>query len=195
MKKQLSYEQYRSIDLTLFAVMLTAFEFLIVKAARSWFPDQLYTVSLAAAITCIVMMRWGAWSAFHAVLAGFVFCLWSGGTLQHYMIYMLGNLLSLGALVFYKVAGPENIRKSPYQSLLFALTVSVLMLLGRFLAAMLFGISADAAFGFVTTDTLSILFTLVIIWISRRLDGVFENQKIYLLRINSDSEEGKGGTL
>ncbi len=69
------------------------------------------------------------------------------------------------------------------------------MLLGRFVTAVLLGVPAESALGFVTTDTLSILFTLVIVWISRRLDGVFESQKIYLLRIHAEGEEGKGGTL
>lgn len=195
MKRQISYEQYRSIDLTLFAVMLAVFEFLIVTAARSWFPDQLYTVSLAGTITCIVMMRWGGFSALHAALAGFLFCLYSGGTVRHYIIYIIGNLFSMLALLIYKFVGAENIRRSANWSLVFALAVQLLMQAGRFTVSMAMGESAGSALGFITTDALSILFTLVIIWIARRLDGIFENQKIYLLRINKENEEEKGGTL
>ena len=33
----------------------------------------------------------------------------------------------------------------------------------------------------------------LILWIARRLDGVFEDQKHYLLRINESPEEEGGG--
>ena len=38
----------------IFAAILALTEFLIVKAAKSWFPDQLYTVSVTAAVTAII---------------------------------------------------------------------------------------------------------------------------------------------
>ena len=45
----------------------------------------------------------------------------------------------------------------------------------------------------MTTDVLSWVFALVIIWIVRRLDGVFEDQISYLVRLKSDEEKEKGG--
>lgn len=58
--------------------------------------------------------------------------------------------------------------------------------------ALAFGAAARDCLGFFTTDSLSLLFTGVVVWIARRLDGVFENQKHYLLRIHQ-TEDGKGG--
>ena len=75
MNRSFSFKQYRGIDLTLFALILCVTEMLIVNAARFWFADQLYTVSAVAAVTAIVLMRWGPWAAIHAVLGGLVFCL------------------------------------------------------------------------------------------------------------------------
>ena len=66
---------YRLIDLSLFALLLLLFENLIVRAARVWYADQLYTVSVVGALTCIVLMRWGPWAGIHAVLGGAVFCM------------------------------------------------------------------------------------------------------------------------
>ena len=77
MKRQFSFQQYRAIDLAMFAVLLCITETMIVKAATWWFPDQLYTVSVVGAVTAIVLMRWGPWAAIHAVLGGAVFCLQS----------------------------------------------------------------------------------------------------------------------
>ena len=70
MNRRLSLKQYRNLDLFFFAVMLCISETLIVNAAIRWYPDQLYTVSVSAAITAIVMMRWGGLAAIHAVLGG-----------------------------------------------------------------------------------------------------------------------------
>ena len=68
MRRQLSFSEYRGIDLTLFAVILCIAELLIVTAARFWYADQLYTVSAVAAVVAIVLMRWGPWAGIHAVL-------------------------------------------------------------------------------------------------------------------------------
>ena len=55
----------------------------------------------------------------------------------------------------------------------------------RALIALLTGAERASVIGFYTTDSLSMLFTFVIIWIARRLDGVYEDQIHYLLRINA----------
>ena len=193
MNKQRTWKEYRAIDLGLMAIMLAVFEFIIVNAANWWFPDQLYTVSLAAAITSIVYMRWGVWGAIHAVEAGLVFSYFSGATKEQYIIYCVGNLLSVLAVLLLKAAGKEKVRKGNL-GLFFPILVLFLMQGGRAAAAILLGTAPRATLGFFTTDSLSYIFTFVIIWIARKLDGVYEDQKHYLLRINSQEEE-KGGKL
>lgn len=186
MKKQLSFKEYRRIDLAIWAAMLVIFEGIIIKASNSWFADQPFTVSLAAVLTSIVYMRWGAWGGIHAALSGFAFCLFSGGTVNQYMIYTAGNLVSLSAVLLLKRIGSEKVRAGQYLSLIFPALVLVLMQAGRALVSLLLGASPSGALGFFTTDALSMLFTLLIIWTVRRLDGVYEDQKHYLLRIHKE---------
>lgn len=187
-----SLRQYRAIDLGLFALILCAAETLIVTASSRWYADQLYTVSLAGAVTAIVLMRWGPWAALHAALGGLVFALASHGSARQLLIYGAGNLLSLLMLLPLKLLGGERIRQSAWLSVLFGLATLLLMQLGRALIALLLGSPLAALPGFVTSDSLSFLFTGVLLWIARRLDGVFEDQKHYLLRIHAPEEE-KGG--
>ena len=193
LKGRFSVGQYRAIDLTLFAFMLIIFETIAVSAATRWFPAEPYTVSVVAAVTAIVMLRWGIWGAIHAVLGGIVFCRASGGTAEQYAIYCIGNLLALGALGLKKAWGTETIRQDALKTMLFGGLTLVLMQLGRFLVSLVFGASAAQALGFFTTDVISLLFTLVIIWIVRRLDGMLEDQNHYLLRVQKEQEEEKGG--
>ena len=202
MKRQLSLGEYRTIDLALFAVMLALFEFLIVRFAAF----SLYAVSLAAVITAIVYMRWGWWGAIHAVLAGLLFCFYYSGIAppdwvrpEQYIIYPLGNLFSLAAVAVLKKVGEEQVRQSATASLLFSLSVILLMQGGRAVVGvviMLLGqpgqpdwaVIGQRALGCFTTDALSILFTLVVTWIVRRLDGVFEEQRHYLTRIQEERD-------
>ena len=192
MNPRFSFQQYRAIDLGLFAVILCVSECLIVNAATFWFPDQLYTVSVVGAVTAIVLMRWGPWAAIHAVLGGLVFCLASRGSARQYLIYCIGNLFSLLMLIPLKKLGGEKIRLDGVLSVCFGLLTLLLMQLGHALTALVMGTEPAACFGFFTTDALSLLFTGLIIWVARRLDGIFENQRHYLLRIHKTEEE-KGG--
>lgn len=193
MQKRRTVKQYRALDLAMFALMLTVAETLAVTAARRWFPNEPYTVSVTPAITAIVMMRWGPWAGLHAALGGVVFCATSGALVRHYAIYGLGNLLSLAALGYVKAATPEGIRESVWKSLALALMVTLLMQLGRALVAVALGSAPVAALGFFTTDVITLLFTLVLIWIARRLDGIFEEQNHYLLRLKRQENEERGG--
>lgn len=231
MNHRLTFRQYRQMDLTVFGAMLVVAEALIVLAATRWFPAEAYTVSIVAAVTSIVLMRWGPWAAIHAVLGGLVYCFASGGQPGQYLIYCAGNLFALLSLLWFQIpgkergagkyrasgkdqtsgsdrtSGKERIREDSFLTVIFGLTVQLLMQLGR--AAVAFALlraspgSAPAGtqsiagalsfcIGFITTDALSGFFTAVILWIARRQDGLFEDQKHYLLRIQEAEKEERG---
>lgn len=194
MKRQLSLGEYRTIDLALFAVMLALFEFLIVRFAIVSY----YTVSLTAVITAVVYMRWGWWGAIHAALGGALFCLYYSGVSSadqpvgwtQYMIYTVGNLFSLAAVPVLKKLGPERVRGNAVTSLVFSLAVILLMQGGRAVVALALGVATpEIALGYFTGDSLSVLFTLVVTWIVRRLDGVFEEQRHYLTRVQEERRQ------
>ena len=186
-------QRYRQIDLTIFAFMMVLFESIVVLAARKWFPGQAFTVSVVPAVTAIVMIRWGPWAAIHALLGGAAFCYMSAAEPKQYAIYCIGNLFSLLALFLIKaLGGEEDVRKSVYKTLAYGLGVTLLLQAGRFLTAVALGTAADLALGFFTTEAVTLLFTLLILWIVRRLDGVFENQDHYLLRLQAEEEKERG---
>ena len=188
-----SIAQYRAVDLLMLAVITAVFESIVVVAARRWFPNEPWAVSVTPAMTAIALMRWGPWGALHAALGGAVFCFMSHARGTQYLIYVIGNLASLGALALRGRWTPEGVRQSTTKTLLFTLAVTLLMQAGRAAAALLLGSPLTAAPGFFTTDVVTLLFTLVILWIARRLDGIFEDQKHYLLRLHEQEKEERGG--
>lgn len=191
MERQRTVGQYRAIDLTLFALMVAAGEWIVVNAARFWFPDQLYVLSIVPLVTAIVMMRWGPWAVIHALLGGVVYCFASGAEPVQYAVYCGGNLLGLAALLVLKLAGRERIRTDALLTMGFGALTVLLMQLGRAVLSLLFGGTAGEMVVFFTMDVITLLFTIVVMWIVRRLDGVFEYQINYLLRVSREQEEEK----
>ncbi len=192
MNKQITLQQYRNIDLTILLIVQTVSQAIIYIASTTWFADQLYIVSPVAAVTALVMMRWSGFAAVTAGLGGVAYALIAGGSWQQVLIYGVGNLASMAALLMLKWLTKERIRKDALLSILFALCTQLLMQLGRSAVAAMLGYPAGVCLGFITTDILSGLFSMVIVWSIRRIDGLFEDQKQYLLRIQREHKVERG---
>ena len=191
MKHQITFRQYRAMDLFMFTALLCVCETLITLGATRWFPQEPYTLSLTPAVTAIVMVRWGGFAAIPAVLGAFVFSLVSGATLSQYVIYCVGNLAALALTQFLYRFGWKRLHEQVLLTMLYGLLTAVLMQLGRALLALAMGNPLAVCLGFFATDTLSALFSVLLVWIARRLDGVLEEQKHYLRRIAEEMEKEK----
>lgn len=192
MSKAISFRQYRSMDVCFITSLLCICEALIVLAATRWFPAQPYALSLTPAITAIVMMRWGAFGAIPALMGGLVFCLLSRAAIAHYAVYCLGNLAAVALVFFIRRIGWKTIRENVLLCMLYGFLAALMMQLGRAVIALILGHSLIECLGFITTDVLSTLFSVVLLWIMRRLDGMIEDQRHYLIRIQQEKDQGKG---
>lgn len=183
MNRQISLSQYRTIDLAILTGLMAVSQFVIHIAISRWHAEQTgYIVSPVAAVVALVMMRWSLWAAVPAALGGAILTLLSGGTAEQLLIYSAGNLLAMLAMLYLKLAGKERVRANAVLTLVFAALIQLLMQFGRAAVALLWGHPLAACWDFITTDAMSILFTMLIIWIVRRVEGLFEDQKHYLLR-------------
>ncbi len=188
MDRQITFRQYRGMDLFFFTAALCLCETLITLASTRWFPGEPYTLSLTSAVTAIVMVRWGAFAAIPAVLGSLVFCIVSHATPAQYLIYGIGSLAALAMLPMVAKCGWRKLHENALLAMVYAALTTLSMQLGRFLIAWLLGSPAAICAGFITTDVLSMLFAVLLVWISRRLDGILENQKDYLKRIQEEKE-------
>ena len=189
MQSQRSIGQYRGIDLFLFAVLLAVFETVIVKAAVSWFPKEAWMVSAVPAITAIVMVRWGPWCAIHAALGGVITTLALGGSWRQFLVFAIGNLAVMAVLPLERKWGWKKLQEGIPAVLLFSILVVLSMQAGRAALSMILGITPADAWRMTAMDSITYLFTLLIIWIASRLDGMLEDQMHYLKRLSHEPEQ------
>lgn len=67
----------------------------------------------------------------------------------------------------------------------------MLLQLGRWGVSIVLGNNPLLIIQFMTTDALSGVFGAVVISVLRNVDGMFENQKSYLLRLEEERRNGK----
>lgn len=184
--KQISLRQYRAVDLAMLSAILFAAETITAKAAGEWFPDELYTLSPTVAVVCIVMMRWGGYAVFPAIAGGAAYCLALGASFHHYAVYCVGNCFALIALLLFRVFGKENVRKKPVNTLIFTAAAYTGVCLGRGLCTVIGGGGFGAFVSFLTADSLSLVFSAVVVLLARNIDGLFEDQRAYLIRTDAE---------
>lgn len=191
--KQITFKEYRMLDLIIFAVLVIVFEAIATYASSRWTFFQkisLVNISVTLLLVCITMMRWNGYAAIHAVLGGIVYCYVIGGaTVEQYIIYSVGNLFALAGLLIIKIFGKEAIRNSIWKMIAFAATAYLGMAAGRCLVSLFFGGDLQAFAVYVTADIVSLLFAVVVLICLRKTDGMIEDQKAYLLRVEKEREE------
>ncbi len=194
----ISVNQYRTTDLFVFALILAVAEILTFYAGK-WFPSAAtYTFSLLVPIVLTVMMRWGWQGIIYSACCGLLSCVLSGSAsgLQ-YATYIIGNAFIALMLIPIKFIGKDKIRARWWSSALFAIGGWLSIYLGRsvvfaitYAISPISGLTAWSGFaGFAIADMLSLVMSVVVILVLRRLDGMFEDQKSYLKRIDKERRD------
>lgn len=182
----ITFKQYRNIDLTIFTVLLVISEAVTTVATNTWFAAQPVAISTTLTFICILMMRWGGFAAIPAILGGFVFCVASGAELHQYIIYIIGNSFALLSLLWFKFFKKEDIRKSYFKLFFFTVGTYLLMQLGRWIVSLAFGGGLWNIVGYIASDVISLLFAVVLMMILRNVEGMIEDQKAYLFRLERE---------
>lgn len=197
----ISFARYRATDLLLFAVILAAFDVISFFAFTKWFSDDSsrYIFSLAVPIALLVMVRWNWYGLFYAVGDGLLYCILllatgrmpEGAVLQFFLVYCLGNAFVGLAFLMVRFAGYKRIIAKWYFTVLYLLAGWVAVLAGKVVISVCCGADfVSSLLGFLgAADMLSLAMGLIILLIMRRLDGMMENQRDYLLRLDKERKE------
>ena len=189
----MSFKQYRTLDLLIFIGMYALCEYLVVKAATVWFNEP-YSISIMLPLLLIVMMRWDKWSVIHAVAYALLFVYYQKGNGSQYLIYLIGNLFFMLTLIFLMKTGKKKVEDSFPLSAAYLLVGFLTMEIGRGIGSVIvLHSNPGMILQFILTDMLSLVFGLLVIIIVRRAEGLFTDQKKYLLELNSKKEKIDGG--
>ena len=92
-----------------------------------------------------------------------------------------------------RFTGRDKIRKDVFLTALYVSLVFAAACIGRYLVSLAFGADAAMIIQFVTTDFLSYVFALVAVFAVRNSEGIFEDQKDYLFRLDRERREKEQG--
>jgi hypothetical protein len=195
--KQITFNQYRTVDIAILCGLTALFEGIATYATNSWFVLQAMAISVTLVMVCITMMRWGWQAVLPSFIGSFVYCLacrliGCGGTFKQFIIYCFGSLFCLIPLVLLKKLGKERVRLSGGYRCLFVICTYLSIVLGRWLVSLIFEFSFSSLIGFITSDILSLLFAIVVVSLAKSIDGLIEDQKHYLLRLDRERKEQQG---
>ncbi len=183
MRKQITVSEYRAGDITIFSALMIVAEFIAIKGV-GWF-SEIFAISLFLSISLIVMRRWKFFAIVPIVLGAATTCLASKTHFEVYVIHIVGSLAILVSMLWFKVA-KENMNKGHYL-ILYALSAYVLMCFGKAFVGMLFGNDfISLLVGFLGVNAINVLIAILLLFIVRKLDGVFEDQMEYLKRVHEE---------
>ena len=185
----LTFKQYRTLDLTIFTVLYAVIETFIVIGSNKWFSHQFYTLSLSVTVVAIVMVRWGVYALIPALVGAVCYLLANLGVgnqvnYQTAIIYLGSSLSMLLGLFYIKLVKKERLadRKS-LACYGLAIVLYLLTIVFRTLISMCFGYGFSIIVNYNFAECLTLLFALVAIFIARRQEGLFIDQKTYLLEL------------
>lgn len=191
----ISFRQYKYTDLFFFALVLGLSELLVFCAFELWFkntPDKFF-INFMLAISLTVIMRWGWIGVFYAVADGVIQCAIQGGSWQAYLSYIIGTACVVVVLILTKFVGKEKLRSKWYLTLAYIAVGWVFINLGITCMSAILGenfvYALVTSFGFGVYGFLPFIAAVAVIMVLRRLDGMFEDQKHYLIRKDEERKE------
>lgn len=187
--KQITFKEYRKIDLIILCILTAVFEAIATLASNQWFSLQAMTVSVTLAFTCITFLRWNLFAVLPSFIGSLVYCAVTGGNLKQFLIYCGGSLFVIIAFPLLNKLTKEKIRKDFLCKAFFACCVYLCLIVGRWFFSIPFEFSFDTFLAFLGTDALSLLFAILILAVSTNIDGLIEDQKSYLLRLEKERKE------
>jgi hypothetical protein len=189
MDNRITFKQYRNVDLFIFSLITAIGEGIATFATSRWFVGQPMAISITLAMILIAMHRWSGFAAVIAVVGGATFCLASSASPEQFLIYCGGNVFALVSLVFFKLLTKSRVRESFLLILAYSSAAYLAMALGRWILSLPFDAGFTELVGFLVSDVLSLLFAVLILWSCRSVDGLIEDQKAYLFRLERERQK------
>lgn len=186
---RISYGQYKTADILLFLLIMCVCEAINVFAIRSWFPGMMFTVSVMLLVTLIVLVRWNWFGLLFPVADGLIYCWMNGAAAWQFGVYAIGNAFVALVWLFFLAVPKEKVTAHWWLTCIYAAIAFVLLLLGRSVVAACFGESfVNTLKATAVGEALNLAFAIIGLLVVRRFDGMFCDQKQYLLKVAKERD-------
>ena len=190
MNKGISLNLYRFLDIAIFSFIGLLFEYISFKILNIY-DYPYYSISVSLLINLLIMKRWGKYSLFYSIISGLFYVYLNKGNLINYFIYGIGNIFILFDL-FLLYKKKDSIKSNIFINSLFIINGFILSCLGRSVVALIFKKNIIETFiSFIGTESLNLIFSLIILNIIRNIDGLYEDQVEYIKRIKLEVSYGR----
>jgi hypothetical protein len=164
-------------------------EIVNVLAIKSWFTDMLFSVSLMFTVSLIVLVRWNFWAVLYPIADAILYCALNNGSLQLYVVYIIGNACVVLSWFLLKLIGKEKVISKWYLSVAYVMLGFVFVVLGRTLASLCFGNNfLSALLDTLSGEVFNIAFAVVAILVLRKINGMLIDQKTYLKQLGAENK-------
>ena len=102
-----------------------------------------------------------------------------------FVIVCGGNMFGLFALFMHKIVGKQKIRDSAGWSILYVIVAFACITVGRLLISLPLKLFGEVVM-YTLYDLLSVVFAIVVVLLGRTQNGLFEDQKHYLFRLDAE---------
>ena len=186
MNKNISFNAYKSFDITIFTLLTIFFEWFSMKGLSIF--NGMYYISLFLVLSLIVMLRWKWYAVIPMIAAGVTRALVAknGIDINYILMYAGGNLISILSIIWiYQFK--ENITKNHYL-LLFVLTGFFGYCVGQTLfGAIIFNRNfIDLLISIASVESLNAIISFIVILIASRQKGLLEDQKEYIKKTQQE---------
>ncbi len=189
MNKGISLNLYRFLDIFIFSFIGLIFEYLAYKIL-SVYDYPYFSISLIVLISSLIMMRWNKYSFIYPFISGIFYVFLNKGNIINYFIYGFGNMFILFNLLFLNKKR-KDIKNNSFINSFYITNSFLLVCFGRSIVSIFFENSfIDSFVSFLGTESLNFVFTLIILNIIRKIEGLYEDQVEYIKRIKLEVKYG-----
>lgn len=193
----MSLGKYRAIDLSFLMFIACGLD-AIMLFAKSKFPPMIYFwLSISMAVSLIAIIRWNWWGLIPAVFSACFYILFSNyamgvlltvsveGTMAKSLTsYALGTLFIAVEMLYLRLVKKERVCSNGWLLILYAVIAFLAVALGRAVVSVFFGENFIISLaGYLQVDSLNLVWTIIILFITNKQDGMLFDQKEYFLEV------------
>lgn len=193
----MSLGKYRATDLAVLTFIACGLD-AIILFAKSKFPPMVYFwLSISMIISLIAIIRWNWWGLIPMVASSCFYILFSnyamgklltvtgeGTVVKSLVVYAVGSLFIAVEMLYIRLVKKERICSSGWLLILYAVIGFVAVALGRSVVSVFFGDDFLISLaGYLQVDSLNLVWTIIILFITNKQDGILCDQKEYFLEV------------